>query len=111
MNGPGHGPVPRPGWGFGLFDAVVHAIGGVIMGAAIVLLFTLLIAVGIVFVRFLLAATKAAEVYVADHRPVAGAAPATGPATPPAPTAGTPATRPARAPRAPRPPRTPPPGA
>jgi len=103
MNGPGHGPGRWPGFGLGILDAFTHAISGVVMGAAAVLIFTLLVALGIVLVRFLLVATQAAEFYVADHRPA--------PTPAPAPTTGT-TTRPAtttRPPRAPRAPRTPPP--
>ena len=99
MIGPDHGP--GRGFGLGVFDAIGHAVNGVVMSAAAVLIFKLLIALGIVLVRFLLVATKAAEIYVADHRPAAAPEPT-------APVAPTTPVRPARAPRAPR---TPPPTA
>ena len=97
MYGPGHG------WGFGLFWQIGAFIGGLLLTVA-------LIALAILLVRYLLVATRAAQLYV-DARSGPGTAPAATeppPATPPAPAAAPAPTTPAPAATKPAPrPRTP----
>jgi hypothetical protein len=75
--------------GFGIFT---HLFGAVFAGLFFVLLFLIGVGVLFVIVRFLLAATRAAETYVRVHRAApesdtaAAPAPASAPVTPVAPT-------------------------
>lgn len=91
MYGPGHG------WGFNLFWQIGAFLGGLVVTAAI-------IALAILLVRFLIVATRAAQLYVDSHSapatPPAATAPVTPPATEPPPT--TPPTKPAPRPRTPK---------
>ena len=118
-DGPGFGP-----WGGGWWHALTLVIGGFIWLLAI----ALTLAVLFFLIRFLLVATRAAQLYVNQHapaepaRPVTPTTPAatTAPAAPTAPTtpapaatttAPTAATKPvAKPPAKPRTPRTPPAG-
>jgi predicted lipid-binding transport protein (Tim44 family) len=99
-------------WGFGWFGQLVGTIIGGLLA-----LFALLVVAGLVFllVRFLIVATRAAQLYVDNHspaKPTAHAERAASPATAPAPTtkaATTTAPAPKTAPIAkPRTPKAPP---
>lgn len=98
-------------WGFGWFG---HVVGTIIGG--LLTLFAVLVIAGLVFllVRFLIVATRAAQLYVDRHAPTTPASPAASaaatttaapattkaaPATKPTPTA---ATKPAAKPRTPK---------
>ncbi|WP_395638481.1 hypothetical protein [Pseudolysinimonas sp.] len=96
MYGPGHG------WGFGLFWQIGAFLGGLVLTAAIVVL-------AILLVRYLIVATRAAQLYVDTHSPAATPPATTSTETPPAATEPPPATPPSTKP-APRPrtPKTPP---
>jgi len=88
---------PGPFGPFAHFGMVV--IGGLLW------LFMLLVAIALIFllVRYLLVATKAHQLYIAQNTPPAATPTATSPAaTTPAPTAAAPATKPAPKPRTPK---------
>ncbi len=89
------------GPGFGLFGGILM---DVLAGLLVIIGFIVLVGLLVVLVRFLLVATKAAELYVAQHSPQQTATPAV-PVTPVvAPAETKPTTTPTRA----RAPRTPP---
>lgn len=100
----GYGPF---GGGFG--HVVFTILGGLFS------LFMFLVAIALIFllVRFLLVATKAAQIYVAKNSPAAPAKPAaTTPATAASTTTATkPVAKPVTKPRTPKPPTTPTPPA
>jgi predicted lipid-binding transport protein (Tim44 family) len=79
FDGPGFGP-----WGGGWWHALTFAIGGFIWLLGI----ALLLAVLFFLIRFLLVATKAAQLYVNQHAPAEPVRPA--PAATTAPAAGAP---------------------
>lgn len=87
MHGPG------PGWGFGILWQIGAFFGGLVLAAALIVLTILL-------VRYLIVATRAAQLYVDAH-----SAPG---ATPPAATEPPPATPPVKPAPRPRTPKTPP---
>jgi hypothetical protein len=84
---------PGPGWGFGILWHVGAFFGGLVLAAALIVLTILL-------VRYLIVATRAAQLYVDAH-----SAPG---ATPPAATEPPPATPPVKPAPRPRTPKTPP---
>jgi predicted lipid-binding transport protein (Tim44 family) len=100
-------------WGFGWFG---HLVGTIIGG--LLTLFAVLVIAGLVFllVRFLIVATRAAQLYVDRHAPAAPTSPAASAAATPTTTtkaAPAPATKPTPAaatkpPAKPRTPKTPP---
>ena len=104
-DGPGFGP-----WGGGWWHALTLVIGGFIWLLAI----ALALAVIFFLIRFLLVATRAAQLYVNQHAPAEPArpttpeaAPAAAPAAPATPAATTTAaTKPVTKPRTPRKPTT-----
>jgi cell division protein FtsN len=98
------------GWGPGGWD-FFDILGRIASFTAGVILFLIWLAVIILFVRFLLIATRAAKVYLRNNGHADGVLPSR-PASPAAPAAATttttaPPTRPA--PKTPRTPKTPPP--
>ena len=107
---------PGPGWGFGILAHIATFFGGLVLAAALIVLTILL-------VRYLIVATRAAQLYVDAHSAPGATPPAATeppPATPPAttppaattpraaPAATTPPAKPAPRPRTPKtPPATP----
>ncbi len=84
---------PGPGWGMGLLWNIGAFFGGLVLAAALIVLTILL-------VRYLIVATRAAQLYVDAH-----SAPG---ATPPAASEPPPATPPVKPAPRPRTPKTPP---
>lgn len=89
MHGPG------PGWGFGILWNIGAFFGGLVLAAALIVLTILL-------VRYLIVATRAAQLYLDAHTP------GTPGATTPAATEPPPATPPVKPAPRPRTPKTPP---
>ena len=78
---------PGPGWGFGILAHIATFFGGLVLAAALIVLTILL-------VRYLIVATRAAQLYVDAHSAPGATPPAATeppPATPPAPAATSPA--------------------
>ena len=101
------------GPGFGPWGNWWHALNLVIAGFAWLLFLALILAVLFFLIRFLIVATRAAQLYVNQHAPAEPARPSTPAATTapaataaPAPTTQTAATKPVTKPRTPRNPTT-----
>jgi hypothetical protein len=84
---------PGPGWGFGLWHVGMF-LGGLALTAG-------LIVVAVLLVRYLVVATRAAQLYVDAHSATPPSAAEAPPATPPAPPAPA-ATKPTPRPRTPK---------
>src|SRR4051812_48485901 len=96
----------------GPFDGIAHGLGLLVLGFIWIIVLAVIVAVLVLLVRFLLVATTAAKLYVAEHSPAAAVVDAASPAagtTVPAPGTTPPGTATA-APEAkkPRTPKTPP---
>ena len=89
MYGPGHG------WGFGLLWQIGAFLGGLVLTVAIV-------ALAILLVRYLIVATRAAQLYVDSHSAPGATPPATPPTTEPPTTPPAAAAKPAPRPRTPK---------